>query len=235
MAEDRQSRAIEQDYKENAGLRLAMEEEPRAKIKAEYERVIRLRRGAAVTIQTGMRGKWGRAVAKIVKCEVKLGRAMRSRGELDLIRSIALVDQLNIRTKDVKSMRQSAKELLLEVQGESFVCATLEQAIANMNDEMLTTAIELAESTGMTYLPALEVARQALLRVNRSRAVLGTMKTLLDKCTTVPSLLSNYNQLQDLIVQATHMGLGLCGVCGVLGRSMVCVVYCLFLFETKVK
>lgn len=222
--EDEASRALEEEYKTNLEMARKAEEEKKARIRAEYERIMKVRKLAATRIQKVLRGKWGRAKAKIFKAEVMLSRAIKSRIEKDLIevnyglnatfgfitfyQAIHLVDTLQLKSKHIKTMKQNAKDLLLEVEGEEYVRSELQQAISSMSHDMLTHAIKLAEDANMVYLDELSRAKQALINISSRREVLKTLQSVLSRCVSVPSLLAHTDILDRLVMSATALGLG---------------------------
>lgn len=208
MAEDEASRLIEEDYRLNAGLRKKMEEEKREKLRKEFERVKQLRFSSATCIQKHIRGSQGRSKARTARVHISLERAINGRSELDIQKAILLVDELGVKTKHARTLRQNAKELLLEVQGESFVKVQLEDAIVTDSDELLASALDLAERAGMTYLEVYKRAKLSYERVLQKRSVLGNLKNLLDTCTSVPKLLANQEKLNEYVAHCTEIGLG---------------------------
>ena len=169
--EDAATRLIEEDYRVNADLRLKMEEEKREKLRAEFERVKQLRYSSAQVIQRQVRGRQGRSKAKTVKVHIGLERAINCRSEVDIQQAILLVDVLGVKTKHARTLRQNAKDLLLEVQGESYIKQQLEDAGVTLSDEMLADALELAEQAGMTYLEGYKRAKVIHANVQKKRSV----------------------------------------------------------------
>lgn len=206
--EDEATRLIEEDYRVNADLRAKMEEEKREKLRAEFERVKQLRFSSAQTIQRQVRGRQGRSKAKTAKVHIGLERAINGRSEVDIQQAILLVDVLGVKTKHARTLRQNAKDLLLEVQGECYIKQQLEDATVTLSDEMLSDALGLAEQAGMTYLEGYKRAKATHANVQKKRSVLGSLKALLDKCNSVPKLLAHQEKLHEYIAHCTELGLG---------------------------
>ena len=206
--EDETSRLIEEDYRVNADLRKKMEEEKREKLRAEFERVKKLRYSSATCIQRHIRGRLGRTKAKTVKVHISLERAINGRSEVEIQKAILLVDELGVKTKHARTLRQNAKELLLEVQGESYIKQQLEDAIVTGSYQILADALNLAEQAGMTYLEVYKRAKVTYFNVQQKRSVLDNLSALLDKCNSVPKLLAHQEKLHEYVAHCTEIGLG---------------------------
>jgi len=207
-AEDEASRLIEEDYRLNSGLRKKMEEEKREKLRKEFERVKQLRLSSATCIQRHVRGSQGRSKARTAKVHISLERAINGTSEIDIQKAILLVDELGVKTKQARTLRQNAKDLLLEVQGESYIKVQLEEAIVTASDELLANALELAEHAGMVYLEVYKRAKLTFANVLQKRSVLGKLQALLDKCNSVPKLLAHQEKLNEYVAHCTEIGLG---------------------------
>jgi hypothetical protein len=73
-----------------------------------------------------------------------------------------------------------------------FICSVkLEDAIEAASDVLLVSAIQLASEAGMVYLEELQKAKVALENIRHRREVLSLLRSLLNRCDTLPKLLAS--------------------------------------------
>lgn len=206
-AEDARSLRAEEAFRSDLAERRRIEEARLLRLKLEREKKLKHWNMSASVIQKRVRGMLARIRWAIRKAEHYLERAIISRSERLLEEAIIMTEAMKSRPKRIKEICANAKILLVTVQGEVFVKGQLEDAMATQNDELISSAIRLAEDAGMTYLEEYSRGKQALDREVRRRAVLSHIQGTLDRCSSIPSLVKYADKLEGLILTATHLGL----------------------------
>lgn len=206
-AEDARSMRAEEAFRSDLSERRKIEEARQLRLKLEREKKERHWNMSATLIQKRARGMIARIRWTIRKAEFFLERAIVSRSERLLEEAIVLTERIKSKPKKLKEICANAKILLVTVQGEIYVKSQLEDAMATQNDELISSAIRLAEDAGMTYLEEYSRGKQALDREVRRRAVLSHIQGTLDRCSSIPSLIKFADKLEGLVLTATNLGL----------------------------
>jgi hypothetical protein len=205
--EDARCALVEEAFRSDLSERRKIEEARQLRLKIEREKKLKHWNMSATLIQKRVRGMIARIRWSIKKAEFYLERAILSRSERLLEEAIVLTESMKSKPKKIKDICANAKILLVTVQGEVFVKSQLEDAMATQNDELISSAIRLAEDAGMTYLEEYSRGKQALDREVRRRAVLSHIQGALDRCGSIPSLIKHADKLEGLVLTATNLGL----------------------------
>ena len=110
-------------------------------------------------------------------------------------------------TRLLHAFHVNAKEVLLEVQGETYMSSQLQTAINTQSVSILKDALATAHSLKMDYLSEYAEAAALVDDLVHERSVLTTISETLSKCTTVPKLLDRVDEIHECIRGATRLGL----------------------------
>ncbi len=202
--EDELSMSCEQIFRNDKGLQARLKEAREKRAREEKEKQAKRKLKAILTIQRYFRGYMYRKRSRVFICERLLEMALRSHDDKLIEKAIHRPKHWKVTSKLIQHYRKHAKHLILEVMHEGYVENKLQEAILIKSISLLKEGIALAKEKKMTYLKAYPAARQMLDMLIKNRHVLAIMSDEISKCLNMTILMSKYDVLEYLIVEATN-------------------------------
>ncbi|RYG67377.1 hypothetical protein EON64_07580 [archaeon] len=205
--EDELSRQYEMLFRSDLTLQKRLHDAKVKRMQEERLRVAKQRYAAAVLVQKIFRGFFYRKQSRMFMCEKMLEMALGSRNESQMQRALQKPSLWGVSSKLIVLLKNSVKNLILEVMNERFVENQVQEALDINSLDMLRQAIRLAEEHKMPYLPILTHARAAIDLILANKAVVAILADELAKCTCIATLVRRYDVLQMLLQESYVRGL----------------------------
>ena len=146
--------------------------------------------------------------ARRYRCEKLFENAVQALDGPAIINAYNRTKFYGVASKAISSYIDRSQDLVGTMMTEAHVADRLQDAVRSGNEDLLKSAIQLAESSSACNILLLGEARLALEELRRTKLDLSNMQHLLDSCTSIAKLVSSYDSIQDKIENALLAGKG---------------------------
>ena len=146
--------------------------------------------------------------ARRYRCEKLFEQAVQALDGPAIINAYNRTKFYGVTSRAISSYIDRSQDLVGTMMTEAHVADRLQDAMRSGNEDLLKSAIQLAESSSACNLLVLGEAKQALEELRRTKVDLSNMQQLLDNCTSIAKLVACYDNIQDKIENALLAGKG---------------------------
>lgn len=146
--------------------------------------------------------------ARRYRCEKLFEQAVQALDGPAIINAYNRTKFYGVTSRAISSYIDRSQDLVGTMMTEAHVADRLQDAMRSGNEDLLKSAIQLAESSSACNLLVLGESKQALEELRRTKVDLSNMQQLLDNCTSIAKLVACYDNIQDKIENALLAGKG---------------------------